>query len=401
MVSLCNCSFNQYRSTSHETHKLSSTPRLLTLDHQATTKNTASTATTLLSPHSIKTKEDTHANVFSSTLPVKKNPSNAYTKNDFSILKPLAKGQYGKVYIVQCLLDQQIYCMKIQSRRSLMEHGDRVNFENERNILAYQDPRLIGLFASFRDGDDFVLVMEYACGGDLFSLLDRQPTLCLTEHQAQFYMAEMVLACQSLHQLNYLHRDIKPQNILLDRNGHVKLADFGSSRSLSQCMETIQSTPVGTCDYISPEILLSNQGNVTYGTEVDCWSLGICLYEMLQELPPFYSDKGENDTYRKILFHQGSVSFNPRLPISDNAKDLINSLLTKPEHRLTLDQIKAHPFFDSIDWDHIFESTAPFLPAIKSLDDTSYFSIPFSELPPSPCQSQPLTPPSSPPYFLK
>ncbi|KAI8097251.1 kinase-like domain-containing protein [Halteromyces radiatus] len=300
----------------------------------------------------------------------------SFTKHHFQILKSLSPGQYGKTYVVRSKLNQQIYCMKIQSKRLLKMHSDRVSFDVEQAILSLQHPCLPRLYCSFEDDTDHYLVMDYFSGGDLFSLLDRQPTLCLTEKQAQFYMAEMILACQALHQLGYLHRDIKPQNILLDHLGHVKLVDFGSSILISQATKNKQSTPVGTCDYVSPEILDSFQGDATYGTEVDCWSLGICLYEMLQELPPFYSDVSENDTYRKILFHQGQVSFNDMLPISDQAKDLINNLLTKRENRLTLDQIKMHSFFDGIDWDTIYQSKPPFRPRLHSDDDTSNFFIP-------------------------
>ncbi|KAI8344374.1 kinase-like domain-containing protein [Chlamydoabsidia padenii] len=328
------------------------------------------------------------------------------TKHDFKIIKPLAKGQYGKVYLVKSLVNQQVYCMKIQNKLDLRHAIDRVNVEQEHLILMHQHPSLPQLYAYFEDDNNHYLVMEYLGGGDLFSLLDRQPNLRLTEDQARFYMAEMVLACQALHQLGYLHRDIKPQNILLDTRGHVRLADFGSSLALS----TKSTLPVGTCDYVAPEILLSTQGDGTYGTEVDCWSLGICLYEMLQEMPPFYSNLGENDTYRKILFHQGSVDFDPSIPISHHAKDVINRLLAKRTERMDLDQIKTHPFFDGIDWNKIAKSTPPFCPVLTSVDDTSNFSVPLDELPSVPdwdhfenvkSYTSLLTPPLSPIFDMK
>ncbi|CAO3652336.1 unnamed protein product [Cunninghamella blakesleeana] len=278
--------------------------------------------------------------------------------------------------------------MKVQNKQYLKQFNDKVFIEHEKAIYQksssdshqQQQPFIPSYYCAFEDEKDIYIVMEYIPGGDLFSLLNRQqPYFILKEDQAQFYMAELVESIHYLHhQLGYLHRDIKPQNILLDNHGHLKLSDFGSCIPLHSSSSS--SIPVGTCDYISPEILLSfqnddNSHSLSYGVEVDWWSAGIVLYEMLQEIPPFYSDLGEFDTYKKILFHKGSVSFNPDIPISDNAKDLINKLLDKKENRLTYDEIKAHPFFDGINWDHLYQSIPPFEPKLSSPDDTSYFSI--------------------------
>jgi len=137
------------------------------------------------------------------------------------------------------------------------------------------------------------------------------------------------------------------------------------------------TTPVGTCDYISPEVLQAHEGNVLYGTEVDWWSVGIVLYEMLQELPPFYSDS-VNETYRKIIFHEESLEFSDEYPISAEAQDLICRFLCKKETRLGCNgtlEVKSHPFFAGIDWEHIRESTPPFKPVLASPDDTSNFSV--------------------------
>lgn len=125
--------------------------------------------------------------------------------------------------------------MKVQNKALLSkpESIDRISVEQEHRILKEQHPLLPRLYAYFEDTEHHYLVMEFLAGGDLFSLLDRQPDFCLTEDHARFYMAEMVLACQALHHMGYLHRDIKPQNILLDNQGHIRLADFGTSLALS------------------------------------------------------------------------------------------------------------------------------------------------------------------------
>lgn len=175
----------------------------------------------------------------------------------------------------------------------------------ERTVLAEGNEEWMPyLYAAFQDEHNLYLVMEYASGGDLFSILDRKENLVLSEDEARFYIAETILAVDSLHQLGYVHRDIKPQNILIDATGHIKLGDFGSCIRIDQCTKVPPTAAVGTCDYVSPEVLQAQEGTVTYGIEVDWWSIGIVLYEMLQEVPPFYSDESENATYLNILFHE-------------------------------------------------------------------------------------------------
>ncbi|CAO3680411.1 unnamed protein product [Umbelopsis vinacea] len=316
--------------------------------------------------------------------------------DDFEMIKPLAKGQFGTVSIVRSKLDDAVYAMKKQPKDGLLKQRETAFFMEERNVLANGNEWMPELYAAFQDNDNLYLVMEYAGGGDLFSVLDRTETLTFNEDEARFYIAEMILAIESLHKLGYVHRDIKPQNILIDAHGHIKLADFGSCITLDQHGKVTSTTPVGTCDYISPEVLQAHEGNVLYGTEVDWWSVGIVLYEMLQELPPFYSDSA-NETYRKIIFHecvirvtitgknqdidrafQESLEFSDEYPISPDAQDLISRFLCKKEKRLGcngIEEIKSHPFFAGIDWEHIRESTPPFKPVLASPDDTSNFSV--------------------------
>ncbi|KAM3578909.1 hypothetical protein VKS41_008702 [Umbelopsis sp. WA50703] len=294
--------------------------------------------------------------------------------DDFEMIKPLAKGQFGTA--IKSRLDDQVYAMKIQPKDGLLRQRETAFFMEEKNVLAQGNEWMPKLYASFQDNENLYLVMEYAGGGDLFSVLDRTETLTFNEDEARFYIAEMILAIESLHKLGYVHRDVKPQNILIDAQGHVKLADFGSCINLDQHGKVTSTTPVGTCDYISPEVLQAHEGNVKYGTEVDWWSVGIVLYEMLQELPPFYSES-VNETYRKIIFHEECLEFSDEYPISDDAKDLISRFLCKKDKRLGcngMDDIKSHLFFAGIDWDRIQETTPPFQPVLASPDDTSNFS---------------------------
>ncbi|CDS05182.1 hypothetical protein LRAMOSA07711 [Lichtheimia ramosa] len=297
-------------------------------------------------------------------------------KDDFEHIRPLARGQFAQVSIVRSRLDNQVYAMKTLNKCHMLAQRERASFMEERQVLSQANTEWIpSLHAAFQDDDHLYLVMEYAAGGDLFSILDRKESLCLSEKEARFYIAETILAVDSLHQLGYLHRDIKPQNILIDSTGHVKLADFGSCIAMTSVTSDNNSNkemllPVGTCDYVSPEVL---QCTSAYGTEVDWWSVGIVLYEALQQNPPFHSDKSEKDTYLNIMFHK-SIEF-PR-PVSPACRDLIQRLLSKRETRLNnVDEIKAHPFFNGIDWDRLRSSTPPFRPILASPDDTSNFSV--------------------------
>jgi len=247
--------------------------------------------------------------------------------------------------------------------------------------------------------------MEYVPGGDMMTLLIKYDTF--TEEQTRFYIAETVLAIDSIHQLDYIHRDIKPDNLLLDKEGHIKLSDFGLCtglqtnrvESLAQKlkgetgdlrqddnafvsrkdkMDTwkkrrrgLAFSTVGTPDYIAPEVFMQKG----YGKECDWWSVGVIMFEMLVGYPPFCSET-PTETYRKIINAKQTLRFPEDCNLSPEAMDLIEKLLCDQSVRLGrkgVEEIKRHRFFDGIDWDGIRQSKAPFVPILKSPTDTSYF----------------------------
>ncbi|KAL7875447.1 hypothetical protein AOLI_G00104100 [Acnodon oligacanthus] len=197
------------------------------------------------------------------------------------------------------------------------------------------------------------------------------------EKWARFYTAEVVLALDGIHSMGFIHRDVKPDNMLLDKTGHLKLADFGTCMKMNKDGMVRCDTAVGTPDYISPEVLKSQGGDGYYGRECDWWSVGVFLYEMLVGDTPFYADSLVG-TYSKIMNHKNALTFPEDSDISKDAKNLICAFLTDREVRLGrngVDEIKRHPFFknDQWTWDNIRDTAAPVVPELSSDIDTSNF----------------------------
>nr|XP_023022952.1 citron Rho-interacting kinase [Leptinotarsa decemlineata] len=294
---------------------------------------------------------------------------------DFEIKNVIGRGHFGEVHLVKEKQTGDIYAMK--TVRKFENDLNRMSFEIERNIMAFSNSHwLTTLQYSFQDSTYLFFVMEYHPGGDLLGLLYRQGGT-LPESAATFYISELVLALEDLHLMGYIHRDIKPDNILLDRCGHLKLADFGSAAKLNQNGVINVSPPVGTPDYIAPEVLqcLENKNEISsgYGVSCDYWSLGVLAYELTIGNTPF---TGQNSTsiYSKIMNHQSSLKFPPDVVLSQAYVSFVKSLITDEKSRLTTNQIRSHPIFKNTNFDTLRDQVPPFVPKITSVEDTSNFS---------------------------
>ncbi|XP_072775017.1 serine/threonine-protein kinase 38 isoform X1 [Taeniopygia guttata] len=297
---------------------------------------------------------------------------------DFESLKVIGRGAFGEVRLVQKKDTGHVYAMKILRKADMLEKEQVGHIRAERDILVEADSLwVVKMFYSFQDKLNLYLIMEFLPGGDMMTLLMKKDTL--TEEETQFYIAETVLAIDSIHQLGFIHRDIKPDNLLLDSKGHVKLSDFGLCTGLKKAHRTefyrnlnhslpsdftfqnmnskrkaetwkrnrrqLAFSTVGTPDYIAPEVFMQTG----YNKLCDWWSLGVIMYEMLIGYPPFCSETPQ-ETYKKVMNWKETLTFPPEVPISDKAKDLILSGNKQPprdrlqEQRLGFYQLHLQAF---------------------------------------------------------
>ncbi|XP_035172536.1 rho-associated protein kinase 1 isoform X2 [Oxyura jamaicensis] len=294
---------------------------------------------------------------------------------DYEVVKVIGRGAFGEVQLVRHKSSRRVYAMKLLSKFEMIKRSDSAFFWEERDIMAFANsPWVVQLFYAFQDDRYLYMVMEYMPGGDLVNLMSNYD---VPEKWARFYTAEVVLALDAIHSMGFIHRDVKPDNMLLDKAGHLKLADFGTCMKMNKEGMVRCDTAVGTPDYISPEVLKSQGGDGYYGRECDWWSVGVFLYEMLVGDTPFYADSLVG-TYSKIMNHKNSLTFPDDNDISKEAKNLICAFLTDREVRLGrngVEEIKRHLFFknDQWAWETLRDTVAPVVPDLSSDIDTSNF----------------------------
>ena len=337
---------------------------------------------------------------------------------EFEPLTIIGRGAFGEVRVCRQISTGDIVAIKKMRKEDMLNKNQLMHVRTEKEIMTASNPWIVKLKYSFQDDYYLYLVMDFLPGGDLMNLLMKKEVL--TEDEARFYTAEMILAVDSVHKLNCIHRDLKPDNILIDKNGHIQLSDFGlakiadksffpitqkdnagpqriinsttdsitsantnySNNNMNQSLRNMSGlrprrnrliaySTVGTPDYIAPEVF-SQSG---YGEEADWWSIGVMFFEMVVGFPPFFSEN-PSDTCKKIVKWRENFSIPADANLSPEAESFILRMVSQPESRLGVhgvEEIKKHPFFKGIDWNNIRNMKAPFIPELKNDYDTHYF----------------------------
>ncbi|XP_032870336.1 RAC-beta serine/threonine-protein kinase [Amblyraja radiata] len=300
---------------------------------------------------------------------------NKVTMNDFDYLKLLGKGTFGKVILVKEKATGRYYAMKILRKEVIIAKDEVAHTVTESRVLQNtRHPFLTTLKYAFQTNDRLCFVMEYANGGELFFHLSRERVF--TEDRARFYGAEIVSALDYLHDKNVVYRDLKLENLMLDKDGHIKITDFGLCKEGITDGATMK-TFCGTPEYLAPEVLEDND----YGRAVDWWGLGVVMYEMMCGRLPFYNQDHEK-LFELILMEE--IRF-PRT-LTPEAKSLLSGLLKKdPKLRLgggpeDAKEVMHHKFFVSVSWQDVVEKllVPPFKPQVSSETDTRYFDDEFT-----------------------
>ncbi|KHO00068.1 serine/threonine-protein kinase psk1 [Metarhizium album ARSEF 1941] len=314
------------------------------------------------------------------------NPKRKMTSEEFEPLRCLGKGTYGTVLLVKQRATGRLYAQKQLRKASLVVHRKLIEqTKTERQILesVNRHPFVVKLYYAFQDLEKLYLILEYGQGGELFTHLSTEKMF--SETVAAFYMAEMVLAISHLHNdLGVVYRDLKPENCLLDADGHLLLTDFGLSKVAVEKSEDSCNSILGTVEYMAPEVILGKR----YGRAVDWWSFGALGYDLMTGNPPF---RGQN--HAKI--QDNIVKQRLVMPyfLSPDAKDLLTRLLRKDPHKRLgycmpkdLLTLKKHRFFRKIDWKKLEarELEPPIQPMITDPELAENFAPEFTDLAISP-----------------
>ena len=322
---------------------------------------------------------------------------------DFEALSLIGRGAFGEVRLVRRRDTRELFALKSMRKTAMVAKNQVAHVRAERDMLsAATDDNIVMLYDSFQDKENLYMVLEFLPGGDLMSLLVKEDTL--PEAETRFYVAEIAKAVSAVHAHGYAHRDLKPDNVLIDWDGHVKLTDLGlckrvddehdfkqkqsspqekntllfsqekkqeedspsrrrklSSQQQQNTRRELAYSTVGTPDYIAPEVLNASEG---YGKACDWWSLGVIMYECLVGYTPFYADDAPA-TCRKILDWRRHLVLpvEARNSLSRNCVAFMASLLADRRDRAnSLEDIRRHQWFADLDFDNLRSSKAPRLP---------------------------------------
>ncbi|XP_037934897.1 cAMP-dependent protein kinase catalytic subunit alpha-like [Teleopsis dalmanni] len=289
--------------------------------------------------------------------------------SDFELIRTVGQGGFGRVIIVRQKTTDNYFVIKLMCKIKVVKLNQVAHTLNEKRVLQSTNFKfIVKLFYSFKDNSNLYLVQEYVPGGELFRQLRKLRRF--SEDMTRFYSSQVILAIEYLHFMDVVYRDVKPENIVLDAYGFVKLTDFGFAKYTKRRTYTLCGTP----EYLAPEILQARG----YGKAVDWWSIGVFIYELIAGFTPFYAPE-HLDIYARIL--SGKIEFNSHF--SQGLEDLLINLLqidiTKRfgNQKNGVRDIKHHFWFNSLNWSDIYEQKVkpPYIPIFTAPNDTRNFEL--------------------------
>lgn len=293
----------------------------------------------------------------------------AWSVYDFDLRATVGCGTFGRVRMVKFRggQDRTPMALKIMKKSEIMRLKQVEHVKAEAAIMnMIEHPFIINFLTTFQDDRRLFILMEFANGGELFTHLRQEGRL--SNEEARFLSGEMILAFECIHAFHVVYRDLKPENVVIDVEGHLKLTDFGFAKVVEDRTFTLCGTP----EYLAPEIIQSKG----HGRGVDWWALGVLIFEMIAGYPPFY-DESPFGIYQKVL--AGRVDFPRHFDVK--AKDIVRRLLVHDRAKrygctkLGAEELKKHKWFKGMDWEALLNRRIEpfFIPPVKSADDTSLF----------------------------
>jgi len=286
---------------------------------------------------------------------------------DLEIAETLGTGTFGRVRLVKHKGNGKYYALKVLKKHEVIRLKQVEHIMSEKAILSMiNHPFIVRLGGTMQDGKNLYMMLEYVIGGELFSHLRKAGRF--SNDTTRFYAGCIVMALQHLHSMDIVYRDLKPENLLLDEHGYLKVTDFGFAKKVEDRTWTLCGTP----EYLAPEIIQSKG----HGKAVDWWALGILIYEMLAGYPPFY-DENPFGIYQKIL--AGKIEYPRHFDV--HAKDLVRKLLSPDRSKRIgnlkngAEDIKKHKWFRGFDFTALLQKqqSPPIVPEVRSPGDTRNF----------------------------
>lgn len=288
--------------------------------------------------------------------------------DQFQVVRTIGVGSFSHVELTFHVPTQKYCALKVMSKSRIVELNQTEHVQSEREILqVMQHPNCVKLYGTFQDECNLYISLEYIPGGEVFSHLRTLQHFELDV--VRFYAAEILLVFQMMHTNNIIYRDLKPENLLFDQNGHIKFIDFGFAKKIEDRTYTLCGTP----EYLAPEIIRGE--GASYGS--DWWAYGVLIYEMLVGETPFV-DVNENKMYQMIC--RGQVKY-PSC-VDAITKSLLEGFFQVDQSKRLgctaagAEEIKAHPWFQGIDWNKVYNHRyqPPLMPVVEDEGDSANFA---------------------------